>query len=313
VGVRAALLVASFAVVPSASRADDATGRQQPLLGVLRLANKLALEDRRLVDALYVEDALRSEALRTLPDFRVVDRADLSQLAAAQGRDLGECEGSCAVETARNLGLDYVVTGDLTRFGATFKAVLRLNRASDGAQLSGSQASGATVDELDRNLAPAVRELLAPLAPRIAAPLRAGMLDAVSARQGPALLPIALLAGGVVDARNSTAGAELLLALPAGPLDLRLGLHVAPHLGFRAAALFNVGERAHLGLAAGVRLLVVPGLTAGAAWGGGAGLEGSAQLWRELAAVAGLWLEAYRNGDATLMTPLVTLGLRVRL
>lgn len=311
-GGLAAVVLASALVAFPAEGADAQASAAQPILGILKFANRLASDDRARSDAVYIEDAIRAQALRTLQGFRVVDRADLTLLAQAQGKDLAECEGSCAVETARNLGLDYVVTGDLTRFGDSYKVVVRLNRASDGAQLAGAQASGPSLEQLDRSLEEAARQLLAPLARRGVRVLQPGLLDGAMAA-GPARFPLGLSLAGAADPSRQTLGFEALLSADLEPVELRVGVSLAPHVGLRAALLVPWQPLRALQIAAGVRLLLVPGLTAGVGAGGGPGVEVGLRLLREVTLVLGGWLEAYRYDGAFTSAPLVTVGLQVRL
>src|SRR2546428_9355135 len=84
-------------------------------------------------------------------------------LLQASGRKLEECECECEVDTGRRIGTDLVVIGELLRFGTQYKLNMKLHDTGQGELLSGSVAGGATADELERDLRPAVRRLLAPL------------------------------------------------------------------------------------------------------------------------------------------------------
>src|SRR4051812_42624747 len=65
-----------------------------------------------------------------------------------------------ARSTGRRVGADYVATGDLLRFGSTFKLDLRLYETAQGRLLGGAQASGRSADELDERTPAAVAALL---------------------------------------------------------------------------------------------------------------------------------------------------------
>jgi len=132
-----------------------------PVVGVLEFRDKVPEGQR--IDAAYLSDQVRSAVKETLPQARVITRENMLILLQAQGKKLEECEGECEVETGRRIGADLVVSGELLRFGSQYKLNMKLHDTRSGELLSGSVAAGATADELDRDLRPAVRKLLAPL------------------------------------------------------------------------------------------------------------------------------------------------------
>ncbi len=132
-----------------------------PMIGVLEFRDKVP-EGQRL-DAAYLSDQVRSAVKETLPQARVITRENMLVLLQASGKKLEECEGECEVETGRRIGADLVISGELLRFGTQYKLNMKLHDTRSGELISGSVAAGATADELDRDLAPAVRKLLAPL------------------------------------------------------------------------------------------------------------------------------------------------------
>jgi len=132
-------------------------------MAVLELHSKLKDKAREEIDAGYLTDVVRATALKSVPGLRVMTRENMTVLLEAAGKKLEDCEGECEVDTGRKLGADLVVTGEVLRFGTSYKLTLRLHETHDGQLLSGSQAAGATADELDRNTKAAVLELLAPL------------------------------------------------------------------------------------------------------------------------------------------------------
>ena len=149
-------------------------------LSVLELRNKLEGTDRKLVDGAYLTDRLRAEVLDAKLGLQVMTRENMLVLLQAQGKSLENCEGECEVDTARRLGADLVVSGELLRLGAQLKASLKLHDAKSGALLGAVSASGVDVEALDASLPAAVHRLLAslevPEAPRATvqtAPVRA--------------------------------------------------------------------------------------------------------------------------------------------
>jgi len=144
-----------------------------PLMAVLEFRSKLKGVEREQVDAAYLTDVVRSAALKQIGGLRVMTRENMLVLLQGSGKKAEDCEGGCEVETGRLLGADLVITGDVLKFGSAYKLNLRLHETRDGRLLSGSQASGRTVDELDQSLQAAVADLLAPVkaAPIVPAPV----------------------------------------------------------------------------------------------------------------------------------------------
>jgi hypothetical protein len=93
----------------------------------------------------------------------VITRENLIVLLQATGKDLASCEGECEVDTGRRIGADLVVSGELLKFGSSYKLDMRLHDTQDGRLLSGATASGTTPDALDRALPEAIARLLAPI------------------------------------------------------------------------------------------------------------------------------------------------------
>ena len=148
-----------------AAAADTA----QPLVAVLEVRNKLP-PDVKDADAGYFSDVVRSNALDTLPNARLMTRENMLVLLAADGKELSACEGECEVDTGRKLGADYVISGELLRVGTSLKLDLKLHATADGRLLGGSVANGKSVDALDEAVPASVTRLLASLKAQSPAP-----------------------------------------------------------------------------------------------------------------------------------------------
>lgn len=131
------------------------------LLAVLDFKNRLRGPEAEQVDAPYFANVVRATCKRQAPGLKIMTRENVLVLLQASGKRLEDCEGECEVDTARRLGADYVLSGDLLKVGQSFKLDLRLHETKDGQLLSGTTISGKTVDELDAGTTQAVSELLA--------------------------------------------------------------------------------------------------------------------------------------------------------
>jgi len=126
------LLVAVLALVGPA----HATER----LAVLELSGKAVPTDQLAA----LTDAVRGGVRDKLGNkVQVMTRENMEVMLTDMGLDAScVAEGACEVETARNLGVDYVVSGTITAFGPKLVASLKLHETSSG-QLKGSQQATA--------------------------------------------------------------------------------------------------------------------------------------------------------------------------
>jgi hypothetical protein len=155
-------LAAALALaLPLAARAAEPIEKTQ-LLAVLEFVSKLDPADRKAADPAYFANAVRAAAV-DVPGIRVMTRENMLVMLRAQGKDLADCEGECEVDTGRRLAVDLVISGDLLKIGTSFKLDLRLHETQNGSLLAGGQASGTSVDDLDRAVPAAVNRLLSVL------------------------------------------------------------------------------------------------------------------------------------------------------
>ncbi len=205
------------------------TTAQPQVLAVLEFRDKVAAEQR--IDAAFLSDQVRSAAKELLPQVKVITRENMLVLLQSSGKDLATCEGECEVDTARRIGADLVISGELLKFGTQYKLNMKLHDTRSGELISGAVASGATADELDAALRPAVQKLVAPLGPmrREEPPPAAEPPSGV----GPAFSAHASAGFGTVN------GNVALVSLPfgstqtgsAGAPSFGAGLDVGAHLG----------------------------------------------------------------------------------
>ncbi len=130
-------------------------------IAVLEFRNPAGLAEQE-VD--YITDLARGAALR-LPSnrFFVMTRENILQ-QLPPGTDLGACIGECEVETGRNVGADFVLTGEVIRFGASLRASMKLHDTKTGRLLGSERASGARVDALEAPVEKAAARLFARVA-----------------------------------------------------------------------------------------------------------------------------------------------------
>lgn len=129
-------------------------------LAVLELQDSAGLAAEELA---YLSDLLRGIALRLLPKryFLMTRENLLAQLPPGQA--LSDCLGGCEIETARRVGADFVISGQLLRFGSELRLNLKLHDSASAALLAQAQASAEQLKALEFALGAAARRLLAPL------------------------------------------------------------------------------------------------------------------------------------------------------
>ena len=80
-------------------------------------------------------DQARAGALSVLPkqDYLIITRENMNIIIS----DMGKCvEGSCEIETGRNLGADFIVTGDILQMGSMYVLTLKMYETERGQLLS---------------------------------------------------------------------------------------------------------------------------------------------------------------------------------
>lgn len=126
-------------------------------LAVLELKGKI---DGDVLDAFA--DAVRGGAVEGLAgrEVQVMTRENMMALLKEMGRR--DCsEGDCEVETARNIGADFVVSGGVVRVDSTYVVTLKLHETKGGSLLATKQVEGRTKLEVLRQLREHGRNLVA--------------------------------------------------------------------------------------------------------------------------------------------------------
>ena len=132
-------------------------------IAVLEFRNPAGLTEQEVV---YITELARAAALR-LPASRffVMTRENiLEQLPP--GTSIDECVGECEVETGRNVGADYVMTGEVIRFGGSLRVLMKLHDTKTSRLLGNERASGPRVDALEEPVEHAAGRLFGKLGRR---------------------------------------------------------------------------------------------------------------------------------------------------
>jgi TolB-like protein len=105
-------------------------------------------------------DTVRGGVLQAVDRYgvAVMTRENMLVLLKDKGQECAE--GNCEVETARNIGADYVVSGKVVHMERTFVITLKLHETKGGSLLSTDTVEGASQVELMRALREHGRQLM---------------------------------------------------------------------------------------------------------------------------------------------------------
>ena len=158
--------------------APDTTG-SAPSISESAPQIKLAIIELRVRDAVtideaeYLTDCVRGTAARALPTDRcLVMTRDNIQALLPEGQNLTDCSVSdCSVETGRQVGADYIVSGEIIRFDGALRLALKAYDCTSGALLWSESAAGANPSALEKGLAKSVAPLFATVGAAAGIPL----------------------------------------------------------------------------------------------------------------------------------------------
>jgi len=146
-------------------------------LAVLELQSKTLNSDERAL----LSDEVRGAVVRALGNrIQVMTKENMEVMLTDMGID-ASCiaEGACEVETARNLGVNYVVSGTVVPLGGRQVASLKLHKTENGQLLASERTQGDDAFALLDAMNAVTLKLLGPLGvkPSPAPPTAPGGID----------------------------------------------------------------------------------------------------------------------------------------
>ena len=113
--------------------------------------------------AAYMVDVVRGEAVK-LPDgqFLIMTKENILEMLPPE-TDLASCEGACEVETGRNIGADYLITGEFIEIGGEIKASMRLYDTASGSLKASEKGAAKGVADLESVVMATAGRLMKPL------------------------------------------------------------------------------------------------------------------------------------------------------
>jgi hypothetical protein len=135
---RLLILILSVICLGTAASAKD-------IIAVLEPTGPL---DRSVL--MKLSDESRAAAVTTLSkdDYRVITRENMFMILRDMDVDPSCIEGECEVETGRNIGAKYVISGSVINLSDTWILTLKLHETERGSLLGTGEARGATPLEL---------------------------------------------------------------------------------------------------------------------------------------------------------------------
>jgi TolB-like protein len=152
---------------PQTVRSPPAPVRQSMVSAAAQRGNKrlavLEFQGRNLDQDILMtfSDTVRGGALQGLEGRGVVVMTRENMLVLLRDMGKKECsEGECEVETARNLGADYVVSGKVVRMEQIYVVTLKLHETVGGSLIGTDTVEAASQIDLLRSLRERARKLL---------------------------------------------------------------------------------------------------------------------------------------------------------
>ena len=134
-------------------------------------ADASARENVSLSDRQYLTNVLREQAVKELPatqNYTIMTRENIQQMLPP-GKAIEDCEGSCLVETGKNIAADYICQARVGRFGSSITLSAELYETAGNKLIASFNGRGENVErllELIENEAPrffrVVREISSP-------------------------------------------------------------------------------------------------------------------------------------------------------
>jgi hypothetical protein len=102
---------------------------------------------------LKLSDQSRIAASNLLPNdsYQVITRESMLQLLKDNGKDVSCMSGECEIEIGRNIGADYIITGDVLKVEEGYFITLKLHASDSGAMLRGEEVQAQSIGEAIEN------------------------------------------------------------------------------------------------------------------------------------------------------------------
>ena len=113
-------------------------------------ADGSAKDNVSLSDRQYLTNVLREQAVKELPavqNYTIMTRENIQQMLPP-GKAIEDCEGSCLVETGKNIAADYICQARVGMFGSSLTLSAELYETAGNKLIASFNGRGANVEEL---------------------------------------------------------------------------------------------------------------------------------------------------------------------
>ena len=107
--------------------------------------SKVSLTDRQ-----FLTNVLREEAVKQLPaaqNYTIMTRDNILQMLPP-GKSIEDCEGTCLVETGKNISADFVCQARMGSFGGAFSLSAELYETAGNKLIASFNGQGSDINEL---------------------------------------------------------------------------------------------------------------------------------------------------------------------
>lgn len=114
------------------------------------VADGAAKDNVSLQDRQYLTNVMREQAVKELPaaeNYTIMTRENIQQMLPP-GKAIEDCEGSCLVETGKNISADYVCQARVSTFGSSLTLSAELYETAGNKLVSSFNGRGSSVEEL---------------------------------------------------------------------------------------------------------------------------------------------------------------------
>ena len=113
----------------------------------------------------FLTDKLRQMAVMSLPSYEgytIMTRENINAMLPP-GKSVEDCEGSCLIETGKNISADYVAQGRVSRFGSLLTITVELYETASGKLVSSFAVQSRTAEGLLLEIENRSKQLFMPI------------------------------------------------------------------------------------------------------------------------------------------------------
>ena len=133
-------------------------------IAVLELSNRT----KKLIsqeEINFLSNEMRRVAGYLPPERFLVMTKESMMVLIDPNTTLEDCVGTCEVETGRTLGADWILTGEVLRFGKSLRVSVKLHDTHSGQYLAGDSLKGRDVEELELSIKLSTLKLIYKISP----------------------------------------------------------------------------------------------------------------------------------------------------